>query len=219
MLKRLLFGVLLGCVCVAAGGAPDAVDNDVVRIIKGVDMPHRQSALHRHVVNRVMIYLDGGDMTLVHDDGRREEQHWKPGQVAWSPAGGLHTSENVGSAPIHLVEIELKRPAPAAPTARKAELDPVGIDPEHNILLFENAQVRVFRSWREPGGTELMHEHAGTGRAAVLLTDLDASVKLPDGTASTVHGSAGDVMWSGPVTHSTTNLGSKKFEMIIVEVK
>jgi len=215
----MLLGVLLGCVGVTAADVPYAVDNDVVRIIKAVDVPHHRGALHRHVVNRVMIYLDGGDMTLVHEDGRKEEQHWKAGEVAWSPADGLHTSENVGSAPIHLVEIELKRPAPAGPTARKAELDPVAIDPEHNILLFENDQVRVFRSWREPGGTELMHEHTGAGRAAVLLTDLDASVKLPDGTTSRAHGVAGDVIWSGPVTHAGTNLGSKKFEMIIVEVK
>jgi len=27
------------------------------------------------------------------------------------------------------------------------------------------------------------------------------------------------VLWSGPVTHSTTNRGSKKSEVIVVEVK
>jgi hypothetical protein len=145
--------------------------------------------------------------------------YWKAGQAAWSLAGGRHTSENVGSAPAHIVEIELKKPAPSIPPARKPELDPIAIDPTHNILLFENGQVRVFRSWREPGAGEMMHQHAGAGRAAVLLTNLDASVKLQDGTVTRLHAAAGDVSWSGPVIHATTNLGSQKFEMIVVEVK
>ncbi len=77
----------------------------------------------------------------------------------------------------------------------------------------------MFRSWREPGAAEPMHEHVGAGRATVLLTDLDASVKLADGTTSDLRGSTGDVFWSGPVTHSTTNRGSKKSEVIVVEIK
>jgi hypothetical protein len=102
---------------------------------------------------------------------------------------------------------------------RNRELDPVAIDPQHNRLLFENTQVRVFQSWREPGAAEPMHQHAGAGRATVLLTDLDGSVKLADGAISELRGAVGDVFWSGPVTHSTTNRGSKKSEVIVVEMK
>ncbi len=195
------------------------IDNDVVRILKVVDTPHQKSALHRHEFNRVMVYLDAGDMEIIYEDGHKEKQHWKAGQVAWSQAGGRHTSENVGSSPLRIVEIELKKPAPAAPSVRKRELDPIAIDPKHNRLLFENGQVRVFRSWREPGAAEPMHEHAGAGRATVLLTDLDGIVKLADGATSELRGSAGDLFWSGPVTHSTTNRGSKQSEVIVVEVK
>ena len=195
------------------------IDNDVVRILKVVDTPHQKSALHRHEYNRVMVYLDAGDMQIINEDGHQEKQHWKAGQVAWSQAGGRHTSENIGSSPLRIVEIELKKPAPAASPVRKRELDPVAIDPKHNRLSFENSQVRVFRSWREPGAAEPMHEHVGAGRATVLLTDLDGVVKLTDGATSELRGSAGDVLWSGPVTHSTTNRGSKKSEVIVVEVK
>ena len=218
-MRRLLLSVLLGSFWLVAAEDRGKLDNDFVRIHTAVDLPHQQSTLHRHELNRVMIYLDPGDITINYEDGHKDEQHWKAGQVAWSPAGARHTSENVGSAPIRIVEVELKNPAPAASPARNAELDPIAIDPTHNILLFENGQVRVLRSWREPGGTEPMHGHAGAGRAAVLLTDLDAKVKLADGTTSSLRGSAGDVFWSGPVTHTTTNLGPKKFEIVIVEVK
>jgi oxalate decarboxylase/phosphoglucose isomerase-like protein (cupin superfamily) len=209
----MVFGLLL------AFAADDRVkiDNGSVRVLDVVDQPHNPSALHRHELNRVMIYLTAGDLTVRYQDGKVDEQHWKAGQVAWSPAGGLHISENVGTKPLRIIEVELKKPGSKAPV-RSPKLDPVAIDPAHNVLLFENDQVRVFRSWREAGGTEMMHEHAGTGRVGVFLTDLNATVKLADGSSSALHVKAGDVSWSAPVTHATTNLGPNKLEMIVVEV-
>jgi quercetin dioxygenase-like cupin family protein len=218
-MTKLITTTLLCCAYLSAADDRVKIDNDAVRILKVVDAPHQKSALHRHEFNRVMIYLDAGEMEIIYEDSHKEKQRWKTGQVAWSAAGARHTSENVGSSPLRIVEIELKRPAPATAPVRKRELDPLAIDPKHNHRLFENDQVRVFRSWREPGAAEPMHEHVGAGRATVLLTDLDGSVKLADGTISELHGSAGDVLWSGPVTHSTTNRGSKTSEVIVVEVK
>jgi quercetin dioxygenase-like cupin family protein len=209
----ILFGLLL------AFAADDRVkiDNDAVRVLNVVDLPHNPSALHRHELNRVMVYLTSGDLNVRYQDGHVEEQHWKAGQVAWSPAGELHISENIGAKPLHIIEVELKK-APSKAPVRNPKLDPVAIDPAHNVLLFENAQVRVFRSLREAGGTEMMHEHAGTGRVGVFLTDLNATVKLADGSSSPLHVQAGDVSWSAPVTHATTNLGPNKLEMIVIEV-
>ena len=133
--------------------------------------------------------------------------------------GASYISEKAESAPMRIIQIELKNPGPARPAVRNPTLDPIAIDPKHNILLLENDQVRVFRSWREHGATEKMHEHTGAGRAAILLTDLTANVKVADGSTSPLRASFGDVLWSGTVTHATTNLGSKKFDMIVVEVK
>lgn len=203
---------------VAFAPAGPLVENDAVRIVEANDQPHHPGALHRHERNRVMIYLTAGDQELRYQDGHVEHQHWKAGQAAWSPAGGFHISENVGAKPLRIIEIELKKPGPAKPPLRRRELDPVAMDPAHNILLFENDQVRVFRSIREAGGTEIMHEHLGAGRVGVFLTDLNATVKLADGSSSAIHEKAGDVTWSGPVTHATTNLGPNKLEMIVVEV-
>ena len=220
--KRIAFfcALFAFCACCFAADNPVKVDNGIVRILSVVDAPHGKGSLHRHEFNRVMVYLDAGDITINYEDGHKDEQHWKAGQVAWSPSGGMHTSENVGSAPIRIIEIELKKPAPATPPVRKPELDPLAIDPAHYSLLFENDQVRVFRSWREAGSPEPLHEHTGVGRATVLLTDLDATVKLQDGSTISQHGLPGDVTWSdGPVTHSSTNIGAKKLEVIVVEVK
>jgi uncharacterized RmlC-like cupin family protein len=208
---------LLGLLLAFAADDPTKIDNDAVRVLNAVDQPHHPSALHRHELNRVMIYLTAGDQAIRYQDGHVDTHHWKAGQVAWSPAGGLHVSENVGAQPLRIVEVELKKEQSKAP-ARNPKLDPVVIDPRHNVLLFENSQVRVFRSWREAGGTEMVHEHTGTGRVGVFLTDLNATVKLADGSTNPLHLTAGDATWSAPVTHATTNLGPNRMEMIVIEV-
>jgi hypothetical protein len=172
------------------------LENDSVRILSTTLTPREKTPQSNHDFNLVVVRLDPGNS----------------GEVVWVPAG---TTRAMG----RQIEIELKRPAPSAPAARNAKRDPVAIDPSHNTLFFENAQVRVFRSTREAGGTEMMHEHAGWGRATVLLSDMEASVKLADGTVSKAQAKRLDVLWSGPVTHATTNLGTKPIEMIVVEVK
>jgi oxalate decarboxylase/phosphoglucose isomerase-like protein (cupin superfamily) len=210
--------LFLGLLLAIAADDRVKIENDAVRVLNVVDEPHHPSPLHRHELNRVMIYLTSGDLTVRYQDGHVDEQHWKAGQVVWSAAGGFHISENVGAKPLHIIEVELKKPAPAIAPARKRDLDPLAIDQTHNILIFENTQVRVFRSIREAGGTETMHEHAGMGRVGIFLTDLNGTVKLADGSSSALHVKAGDVSWSAPVIHATTNLGPNKLEMIVVEV-
>ncbi len=205
--------------CLLLAALHAAVDNDFVHVIQAEVQPHVKGALHRHQFNRVIIALDAGELTTVYEDGRKDAQHWKAGDVSWAPAEGMHTSENTGARPLRLVEVELKKPAPAAPAPRDPALDPVALDSRHNILLFENPQVRVFRSWREPGGMEKMHRHAGAGRLSVLLTDADAEVRSPDGSLTPLHAAAGEALWSGPVSHATRNIGPRRLDMIVIEVK
>ena len=219
MFKTLIY--LFASMVPALAAADDRVkfDNDAVRVLKITDVPHKKSTLHKHELNRVMIYLTAGDLDVTAENGKVEHQHWKAEQVAWSPAGGLHTSENVSEKPLVIVEVELKRKSPAAPR-RDPKLDPVAIDPKHNNLIYENAQVRVFRSWREPGMSELMHEHTGAGRVVVLLTDIYAKVRMGNGEASELKDKAGEVHWTaGGSTHVGTNAGAARFDMILVEVK
>jgi len=90
------------------------IDNDSVRVLSVVDDPHHPSALHRHELNRVMVYLNAGDLTVRYQDGHVDEQHWTAGEVAWSPAGGMHISENVGTKPLKIVGGTQKRKAEEA---------------------------------------------------------------------------------------------------------
>ncbi len=217
---RAIGAFVLATLALCAADDRIRADNDLVRIIRAVDAPGARTALHRHEFNRVMIYLDDCQQTITYEDGRVERHEWKADQVAWSVGGPKHVSENTGSAACTILEVELKQAAPAVAPARKPELDPVAIDPTHNLLLFENGQVRVIRTWREPGGTEMMHEHAGRGRVAVLLTNVDARVKSGEGTVSEMHAKAREALWSaGAVRHAGTNTSDHRFDMFVVEVK
>src|SRR3981189_291260 len=100
------------------------LENATVNVMTAVDHPHQKTALHKHDFNRVMIYLTAGDLDVTTEDGHTDHQHWKAGDVAWSPAGALHVSENVGTAELRIVEIEIKKPAPATGPKRNPKLDP-----------------------------------------------------------------------------------------------
>jgi quercetin dioxygenase-like cupin family protein len=215
----LTLGVL--AITVAGAQTPVVVDNEYVRILKVVSKSDARSAPHVHPWNRVMVYLDQGAIDIGYtESGKVDHQRWKPGDVAWSPVEPRHTSHNIGGTSIRVVEVELKKPAPVVPPVRDPKLDPIVTDPTHNNLLFENDQVRVFRSWREAGASETMHEHTGRGRIVVLLTDIAAKVKLVDGSVSEMKMPAGEVRWSpGPTTHAGTNTGASRFDMILIELK
>jgi uncharacterized RmlC-like cupin family protein len=197
-----------------------STDNERVRILTAIDRPHQPTALHKHEFNRVMIYLDDGSQDISVQGAPVEHHQWKAGDVVWSPGGPLHVSENVGSADLHIIEIEIKKPAPSAPPVRKRNLDPLAIDASHNKLIFENDQVRVFRSTREAGGREKWHEHAGAGRAVVLLSPIAARIESANGQESPMSGARGDTFWTGGyIKHRAANIGSRPYEMIVVEVK
>jgi quercetin dioxygenase-like cupin family protein len=196
------------------------VDNPTVRVLSALDRPHQKTAMHKHDYNRVMIYLTAGDLDVTGEDGRTEHQHWKANDVAWSVGGPLHVSENVGAADLRIIEVEIKKPASAVAPVRNPKTDPIIIDPSRNKLIFENPQVRVFRSTLEVDGREKWHEHASAGRAVVLLTPVSARIEPAKGQSAPMVGGPGDVFWSdGAVKHRGVNLGTRPSEIVVIEVK
>jgi uncharacterized RmlC-like cupin family protein len=115
------------------------IENEYVRVVTATDKPvAKPGAVHEHKQNRVMIYLDSGDMRIAYTDGRVDNQHWNAGDVAWSPAGGMHTSQNISPTAIHIVELELRK-------------DAAGVDTKAGAYpSIDNAQVHVYRSAKAP---------------------------------------------------------------------
>jgi hypothetical protein len=211
--------------CLALIAAPltaqsnTVLENPFIRVIDAVDVPHRKTALHKHDFNRVMIYITPGNLDITGEDGHTDHQHWKTGDVAWSPAGPLHVSENVGTGDLRIIEVEVRKLAGAA-APRNPSFDPIVVDPKHNQLIFENPQVRVLRSSLDVDGREKWHEHAGEGRLTVLLTPLAARLDIQKKQSKPMNGGLADVFWSeGVMRHRATNLGNRPAQVVVVEVK
>jgi uncharacterized RmlC-like cupin family protein len=141
----------------AAGQNGAIVENEFVRVVQATDQPHKASAPHQHKQNRVMIYLDSGDIDLKYAGGKVEHQHWKPGDVAWSPAGGVHTSENVSERPIRIIEIELRRRGDSGAAAEP---------PDRTHAVIDNSQVRVYKGSTPPAKDHYVAVNTSTGTVA-----------------------------------------------------
>jgi uncharacterized RmlC-like cupin family protein len=193
------------------------IDNASVRVIRAMNTPGQKSGMHEHRSNRVMIHLDAGVMRIAHQDGRVDDIHFKPGDVRWDPAGGMHTSENIGGGDFHMIQVELKKPASAAPV-EWPKIDPVAVDPQHHKVEFENDQVRVLRQRVDPKAKSALHEHV-LPRVTVYLTGQRVYAAVASGRGTALANEAGKVSWGEKVQHSERNLGNEPFEVILVEIK
>ena len=116
-------------------------DTDLVKVIKASEKPGPKGRMHKHDVNRVMIYLDEGQMELDYEGKGVKPLKFKAGTVRrWDPAGGMHTSQTTGTKNFHIVEIEVKKAKGTA--VQFPALDPVKVDSKHYKVEFENDQVR-----------------------------------------------------------------------------
>src|SRR5262249_38504561 len=158
--------------------------------------------MHKHDINRVMIYLQAGAQEFTYEDGKKSVLNFKAGEVKWSPAGGLHSPELITPETAHLVEVELKKPG----SGKKAVtgLDPLKVDPKHYKLEFENEQVRVLRVRFGPHESAPMHEHM-LNRVVTCLTDQNVRVTSADGKVQTLTHKAGEATWGEPAKHQEEN--------------
>jgi len=212
-MQRLFTLSIVSACCLLGQG----IDNEQAHVIVAHDQPHAKGKLHEHKLDRVMIYLQAGRQEFVTDQGRKTTLAWKAGDVKWSPATGMHTSEIVSDAPVTIVEVEVKKPGNPA-TKVTAALDPLKVDPRDYKLEFENSQVRVIRVKFAAHQGAPMHEHQ-LNRVVVYLTDQNTRLTLPDGTADMAVHKAGEASWGGPTKHKEDNLMDTPFEALMVEFK
>jgi len=196
---------------------PNAINNDQARVIFATDKPHAKNAPHDHKLNRVMIYLTAGKQEITPVGGKAEVLNVKAGDVKWSPASGMHTSEVVSDEALKIVEVEVKKPGDPSKTP-KTDLDPLKVAPKDYHLEFENAQVRVVRVKFPAHHQVPQHEHL-LNRVVVYLTDQNGKMISADGKEETATHKAGEASWGGPVKHKEENLMDKPFEAIVVEFK
>lgn len=202
---------------VALSAAGPLIDNDQVRVVMAHDQPHHKGALHQHALNRVMIYLDAGRQEIVSADGHKTVLRFQPGDVKWSPATGMHTSEVVTDTPVRIIEIEIKKPGDPAKSA-DCPLHPLHVAPKQAKLEFENPQVRVFRVKAGPHGTIPLHEHV-VNKVSVNVTPVKERITTDAGQAILIEQPAPTATWGGPVKHREENLSDTPMETLVVELK
>jgi uncharacterized RmlC-like cupin family protein len=211
-LSRLMPGLLA---LALAAQTPPAIENDQVRVLVVTDQPAHKSALHEHKINRVMIYLDPGTDRITYEDGRVEDVKFGANEVRWSPAGGKHTSENIGERPFRIVEVELKNAGgPFQPPA----LDTLKLWPAFFRVPIDNPQVRVLVAHVPAKQKFELHEHA-LNRVLINLTDQHFRVIDDAGKTAEISATAGAVHWAKPNRHIEENLSDQPFEGVVVELK
>jgi quercetin dioxygenase-like cupin family protein len=89
-------------------------ENDRVRVLVYRDQPGDRTSPHEHP-DSVMVTLSGFDRRLIGAGGESREVTLAPGDVRWLDAQ-VHSGENTGGTPTHVVFVELKesRTAPGA---------------------------------------------------------------------------------------------------------
>jgi quercetin dioxygenase-like cupin family protein len=95
--------------------------------------------------------------------------------------------------------------------------DPTKVDAKHYKVEFENDQVRVLRITYGPGEKSVMHEHPGA--VAVFLSGGKVKFTNADGTTQEQDSKAGTSQWTPAGKHLPENVGTKPFEVLLVEVK
>ena len=94
-------------------------ENDRVRVLEYRDEPGQVTSPHSHP-DSVMYTLSAFDRKLVAENGEGRDVSLEAGQVRWLDAQ-VHSGENVGSTPTHVLFVELNE---AGDTSGDATLGP-----------------------------------------------------------------------------------------------
>jgi quercetin dioxygenase-like cupin family protein len=96
-------------------------ENDRVRVLEYRDEPGQRTSPHRHP-DSVMYTLSSFERRLVADAGQTRDVTLEAGEVRWLDAQ-VHSGENIGQSPTHVLFVELKDAAPAS-ASRTPSLGP-----------------------------------------------------------------------------------------------
>jgi quercetin dioxygenase-like cupin family protein len=195
------------------------IDNEHARVLVVSSPSGAKSELHEHKMNRVMIYLDPGKMTLTDTKGEVETLNFKAGEALWSPATKLpHISLNQSEKAVRIVEIELKSQPGPQTGAKPRAIDWEKLDPKHYKVEFDNDQVRVIRVHYGPHEKGVLHEHT-VDYLVAFLTECHLKITVPGGESKTANKSPGDVIAGVPTKHLEENLSDSPLELVLVEFK
>ena len=110
--------VILACCLVAPALAQDSAktdpkiikvtfENEQVRLLKAHYEPHDKTAMHDHLVPRIVIFLTDQHAKVTRADGSTVQVNRKAGDAVYFPPE-RHAVENLSDKPFETIEVELK---------------------------------------------------------------------------------------------------------------
>jgi quercetin dioxygenase-like cupin family protein len=83
-------------------------------------------------------------------------------------------------------------------------------------VVLDNEKVRVLELNMPPGASTGVHSH--DDNVVVFVTGGEAT-QVVNGETKVMTRKPGEVVWSGPVTHDTTNTGKTPVKTVVIELK
>ena len=107
--------------------------------------------------------------------------------------------------------------AVAAIAVSAAAAQDMATSSKHTAVVLDNARVRVLEVNLAPGESTGMHSHGDN--LVVFISGGKATQTMADGSTKAIDRKAGEVTWSDPVTHDTTNTGKAAVRSLVIELK
>jgi quercetin dioxygenase-like cupin family protein len=112
-LPGFIVGLALGAAVTAAGSgqvqssAKVVLENARVRV-RDVTFPPGPTGMHTHELPHVGVVIQGGTLVFKYADGTSETAKLDAGSVGFRDANVTHAPMNPGTAPVRVIEVELK---------------------------------------------------------------------------------------------------------------
>ena len=119
------------------------LENDHVRVIRGMVSPGDRSPMHTHPPT-LLVSLGTSRLRMTDPKGANSFFDLTPGQVLWLGEGGEH-SWQMAAGQLHIIGVEIKAAARGTPPAAVTlpATDAVKVDPVVHQVLIDNPYVRV----------------------------------------------------------------------------
>jgi hypothetical protein len=197
MIRRLFVLLLIASALVFAAET-EKIHNGRVIVVEDTLIPGESRSIRG----------ESPSVTVYTQDGSANGAAVKQGQAVYA-AAGARTVKNTGSAPLHVVRVELLNKASGETWGN------TGIP--HYKLLLENPYVRVYNIAVKAGTSEPQHTHHD--RVVVCLSGADLVHDMPDGRKEPATLKTGEIDWRQGATHVGHNVGKTDLWVIAIEPK
>jgi quercetin dioxygenase-like cupin family protein len=199
-------------VTVAPGLYKVMADTMGIRMIEVTYKPGDSSAMHWHP-DYAVYAIEGGIATFYAKDGSKMDNELKQGVTMITPAG-FHSVKNNGKTNIHVLLVEVNRPAQT--TSQDAATDATKVAASLYKLKNDTLGIRVLEINYKPGQSSAMHSHGD--QALYVLEGGKVEFTGKEGTKNVMEFKKGMAMVVPGDTHSVKNIGTTTLKAILVEV-